>query len=45
MADETLVGALCARHQIPEAEYYRWRETSIAGAADALAGEESDSTQ
>lgn len=38
MADESQVAALCERYQISEAEFYDWRETSVAGATHALAG-------
>lgn len=36
-ADERLVAGLCERNGISEAEFYDWREISIAAAATALA--------
>ena len=37
VSDATLVGALCERHGISESTFYEWRDTSLSGAADALA--------
>jgi len=37
MSDQSSVGELCERHQISEAEFYEWRETSRVGATEALA--------
>ena len=40
-ADETLISGLCERHHISEAEFYQWRDTSLASAAQALGGDSS----
>ncbi len=37
LSDQTLVSALCARHRISEAQFYDWRDLSLAGATEALA--------
>lgn len=37
ISDATLVGALCERHGISESTFYEWRDTSLSGAANALA--------
>lgn len=37
MSDESLVGELTTRHGISESEFYEWRDTSLAGATEALA--------
>ena len=42
ITEQSLVTELCARHNISEAEYYDWRETSLAGAAQALATSEEE---
>jgi len=34
--DKDDIAALCARHELPEADFYAWRETARAGAATAL---------
>lgn len=34
--DDRLIGELCERHQISEAEYHDWRQTSLAAATQAL---------
>jgi len=34
--DETLIGELCERNQITEAQFYEWRESALGGAAQAL---------
>ena len=35
--DEGLIKAACERNHISEADFYAWRETSLAGATEALA--------
>lgn len=37
MSDEISVSELCERNHISEAEFFAWREASLAGAAEALA--------
>jgi uncharacterized membrane protein YkgB len=37
VSDESLIRATCERHHISEADFYSWRETSLAGATEALA--------
>ena len=37
VGNETLVTELCERHGIAESTFYDWRDTSLAGAAEALA--------
>lgn len=39
MSEESLVSELCARHEISEAEFYEWRDTSLLGATRALSQE------
>jgi hypothetical protein len=36
MSDESLISGLCERNHISEAELYDWRDTSLAGATQAL---------
>jgi putative oxidoreductase len=36
VSDESLVAATCERNQISEADFYAWRETSLAAATAAL---------
>jgi len=36
LTEESLISELCDRHEISEAEFYDWRETSRAGATEAL---------
>ncbi|MDQ6804647.1 MAG: hypothetical protein M3065_06705 [Actinomycetota bacterium] len=45
IGDESLIHALCERNHISEAEFYDWRETSLAGAAQALASNGSSNGQ
>jgi putative oxidoreductase len=35
-SDQRLISELCERHQISEAEFYTWRDASVAGAVSAL---------
>ena len=37
MADESLISGLCERNHISEAEFYDWRDASLAGAVQGLA--------
>lgn len=37
ISHQALVSTLCERHQISEAQFYDWRELSLAGATEALA--------
>ncbi len=37
VSDESLIRATCERNQISEADFYSWRETSLAGATEVLA--------
>ena len=39
VTDQRLIGELCDRHGISEAEFYAWRDTSLAGAVGALRDE------
>ncbi len=41
VGDESLVEAVCVRNEVSEADFYAWRETSLAGATAALDSEES----
>jgi putative oxidoreductase len=36
MSDEGLIRETCERNQISEADFYAWRDTSLAGATEAL---------
>lgn len=36
VSDESLIKATCERNRISEADFYSWRETSLAGATEAL---------
>jgi hypothetical protein len=40
IADPSLIAGLCERNQISESELAGWRETSLAGATQALAHQE-----
>jgi putative oxidoreductase len=37
VSDEGLIKATCERNHVSEADFYAWRETSLAGATEALA--------
>jgi putative oxidoreductase len=39
VGDEALIKATCERNHISEADFHAWRETSLAGATEALARE------
>ena len=39
MADQSLISGLCEHNHISEAEFYEWRDTSLAGATQALVGD------
>jgi putative oxidoreductase len=39
VGDEALIKATCERNNISEADFHAWRETSLAGATEALARE------
>ena len=36
ISDENLVGELCERHQMTEAQFYQWRDSALGGATEAL---------
>lgn len=42
VSDEGLIRATCERNQIAEADFYTWRETSLAAAIEALDAEAAD---
>jgi len=37
ISDETMIGELCARHEISESQFYTWRDASLEAATLALA--------
>lgn len=41
ISDESLVSALCERNHISEAQFYAWRDKSLAGATLALTDDDS----
>jgi putative oxidoreductase len=41
VSDQSLVEAVCVRNEVSEADFYAWRETSLAGATAALDRDES----
>lgn len=45
IADDSLVSGLCAANHISESQFYDWRDTSLAGATQALAARNGDSGQ
>ena len=36
IGDDSLISGLCETNRISEAEFYDWRDTSLAGATNAL---------